>query len=157
MLAARGRCWPSARGLPEEKDGDRLDLSRMASDQLKPSPPTEVPGLPGSLEVSRSACAPKLTRLAKEGDAGGWSVARAGSSSSITAGSSPKLFLNSGELEAEEVATLARRWLWNAAMGEVWEPALVLNPRAVIEVPRRCCCVAPGVVGTAVDGGEEER
>lgn len=38
MLAERGRAELEANGLPDEKDGDRLLLSRMASDQLKPSP-----------------------------------------------------------------------------------------------------------------------
>lgn len=37
MLAERGRVAPWANGLPEEKEGERLDLSRRASDQLKPS------------------------------------------------------------------------------------------------------------------------
>jgi len=71
-------------------------------------PPPEAVGLPPPL-TSRKACAPKLTRRANEGDAGGCMVARVSSSSSITAGSSPKLFLKSGEPEAEEVAMLARR------------------------------------------------
>lgn len=38
MLAERGRTPPWWKGLPEEKEGERLDLSRIASDQLKPSP-----------------------------------------------------------------------------------------------------------------------
>jgi len=38
MLAERGRVAFEAKGLPDEKDGDRLVLSRMASDQLNPSP-----------------------------------------------------------------------------------------------------------------------
>lgn len=39
MLAERGRVALEAKGLPDENDGERLLLSRMASDQLKPSPP----------------------------------------------------------------------------------------------------------------------
>lgn len=38
MLAERGRVELEANGLPDENDGERLLLSRMASDQLKPSP-----------------------------------------------------------------------------------------------------------------------
>jgi len=108
ILAERGRVELEANGLPDENDGERLLLSRMASDQLKPSPPPEAAGLPPPL-TSRNACAPKLTRRANEGDAGGCMVARVWSSSSITAGSSPKLFLKSGEPEADDVAMLARR------------------------------------------------
>ncbi len=37
MLAERGRP-PWLKGFPDEKEGDRLDLSRRDSDQLKPSP-----------------------------------------------------------------------------------------------------------------------
>lgn len=41
MLADRGRVAPGPNGLPEENDGERLDLSLRASDQLKPSPATK--------------------------------------------------------------------------------------------------------------------
>lgn len=141
------------KGLPEEKDGERLVLSRSASDQLKPSPPPEAPGLPPSL-TSLRACAPKLTRLANEGEGGAFIVLRAGSSSSITAGSSPKLFLKSGELDTEDVATLARRCSPKPGKGD-WLEGLVVKPRAVIEVPLRCCGTV-GVEGTPAEGGEEE-
>jgi len=152
MLAERGRAVPWLKGLPEEKDGERLVLSRMASDQLKPSPPPEAPGLPPSL-TSLNACAPKLTRLAKEGEDGGLIVARAVSSSSSTAGSSPKLFLKSGELDTEDVATLARRCSPKAGKGD-WLEGFVVRPRAVIDAPRRCW--TEGVEGLPADGGEED-
>jgi hypothetical protein len=58
--------------------------------------------------------------------------------------------LNSGELEVDEVATLARRCRWKALKGEVCPDGLVVNPRAVIEVPRRCC----GTLGA--DGADAE-
>lgn len=38
MLEARGREVLEANGLPVENEGDRLLRSRMASDQLNPSP-----------------------------------------------------------------------------------------------------------------------
>jgi hypothetical protein len=38
VLTERGLVAPCVNGFPEEKDGERLDLSRRASDQLKPSP-----------------------------------------------------------------------------------------------------------------------
>lgn len=37
ILAERVRLAPCVNGLPEENDGERLDLSRRASDQLNPS------------------------------------------------------------------------------------------------------------------------
>ena len=37
VLVARVRLAPWLYGLPEENDGERLDLSRRASDQLNPS------------------------------------------------------------------------------------------------------------------------
>jgi len=108
LLTARGRPPPCVNGLPEENEGERLDLSRSASDQLKPSPPVAEPGLE-PIFTSRIACAPKLTLLAKDGEGGCPIACGDASSSSMTAGSSPKLFLNSGELDAEDVAMLARR------------------------------------------------
>jgi hypothetical protein len=118
-------------------------------------PPPEAPGLAPIL-TSLRAWAPKLTRRANEGDAGGLIVARVVSSSSSTAGSSPKLFLNSGELETEEdVATLALRWSPKAPLKGDWFEGFVVKPRAVIEVPRRCC-VLIGVAGTAEAGGEDD-
>jgi hypothetical protein len=77
-------------------------------DEGRLPPPVAEPGLE-PIFTSRIACAPKLTLLAKDGEGGCPIVAGVGSSSSMTAGSSPKLFLNSGELDAVEVAMLARR------------------------------------------------
>jgi len=106
-----------ARGFADdEKEGERLVLSRRASDQLKPSPPPDPPMLP--CLTSLRACAPKLIRRANEGDGGGIIAAFVESSSSNTAGSSPKLFLNSGEPVPDEVDTLACRCLAKAVKGD---------------------------------------
>jgi len=105
-----------ANGLAEEeKEGERLVLSRSASDQLKPSPPP--PEVPPPF-TSRRACAPKLTRLANEGETGVLIAALVESPSSMTAASSVKLFLNSGEPEPDEVDMLARRCLAKAVKGD---------------------------------------
>ena len=194
MLADLLRAGVEANGFAdEEKEGDRLVLSRRASDQLKPSPVDMVsidswavvrcletrlwtgstgytasmfwrsgmesgfgragdrprplplavtalegpggggedpPGAEFSFQVKREdegrlpppvpavlllplpcftslrACAPKLIRRAKEGETGVF-IGTFASSSSMTAGSSPKLFLNSGEPVPDEVETLA--------------------------------------------------
>ena len=116
-------------------------------------PPPEAPGLPPNF-TSRKACAPKLTRLAKDGEDGGFIVARAESSSSKRTESSPKLFLNSGELETEDDATLARRCSPKAGKGD-WFDGFVVRPRAVIETPLRCWGTV-GVVGTPGEGGEDD-
>lgn len=55
-------------------------------------------------------------------------------SSSIVAGSSPKLFRNSGEPELVEVEMLARLCLANALYGEVL--LLPASPSVVIDIPR---------------------
>jgi len=81
-------------------------------------------------------------------------AARDVSSSSSTAGSSPKLFLKSGELDTEDVATLARRCNPNAVKGD-WFEGFVVKPRAVIEVPLRCWGTE-GFGGTPGEGGDEE-
>jgi hypothetical protein len=98
-----------------------------------------APGLPGLLLrlTSRNACAPKLSLL-PNGEAGLFMPDFPPSSSSSTAGSSPKLFLNSGDPEVEEVATLARLCLANAPYGEACPCVEVVKPRAVMDVPRRC-------------------
>jgi hypothetical protein len=115
-----------------------------------------APGLPGPFPclTSRRACAPKLRRLPRGELFGGLFGA---SSSSMTAGSSPKLLRNSGEPD-DEVATEALLCLANAAKGEfcVWpEGDVVVSPRAVIEVPLRCW----GGLGdgcTADEGGDDD-
>jgi hypothetical protein len=127
--------------VPDAARRDRVELSESSfsverREEEGRLPPPEAPGLPPSL-TSLNACAPKLTRLAKEGEDGGFIVARAVSSSSSTAGSSPKLFLKSGELDTEDVATLARRCSPKAGKGD-WLEGFVVRPRAVIEAPRRC-------------------
>jgi len=139
-LADLLRAWPGVKGFAaEEKEGERLVLSRSASDQLKPSPPLDAPTLP--CLTSLRACAPKLIRRANDGEAGVLRGALAGSSSSTTAGSSPKLFLNSGEPVLDAVDTLACRCLANAVKGDCSGVA-PLRPRPLVEVemdrPRRC-------------------
>jgi len=144
ILAGRVR---AAKGFVlEEKEGDRFVLSRRASDQLNPSPPV-LPTLPPCL-TSLRACAPKLTRLANDGETGGLT----GTSvvSSMTAASSPKLFLNSGEPEPEEVAMLARRCFAKAMNGEDWVGLVPLRPTVVTELPRW------GGGGATAEGGEDE-
>jgi len=137
-----------ANGLAEEEnDGDRfLVLSRSASDQLNPSPPPDAPILLPVL--SRRACAPKLIRRPSDGDAGVFSGTDIRSSSSITAGSSPKLFRNSGEAEPVEVEMLARRCFANALNGEVL--LLPARPSDVMDMPRFCASAGKE------DGTEEE-
>ena len=102
-------------------------------------PPLDAPMLP--CLTSLRACAPKLIRRANDGEAGVLRGALAGSSSSTTAGSSPKLFLNSGEPVLDAVDTLACRCLANAVKGDCSEVA-PLRPRPLVEVemdrPRRC-------------------
>jgi hypothetical protein len=97
-------------------------------------PPPDAPILLPAL--SRIACAPKLTRRANEGEAGVVAGTGIRSSSSITAGSSPKLFRNSGEPEPFEVEILARRCLAKALYGEVL--LLPASPSAVMDMPRFC-------------------
>jgi len=137
-----------ANGLADdENEGDRfLVLSRSASDQLKPSPPPDDPILPPAL--SRRACAPKLIRLPKDGDAGVVNGPCIRSSSSITAGSSPKLFRNSGEPEPLVVEMLARRCLAKALYGEVLL-LLLPRPRVVMDMPRLCA-------GAGTEDGTED-
>ena len=79
-------------------------------------PPPDPPLLP--CFTSLRACAPKLIRRANEGEAGGFIGTFEESSSSMTAASSLKLFLNSGEPGADEVETLASRCLANALKGD---------------------------------------
>jgi hypothetical protein len=88
--------------------GKREDEGRL--------PPPDPPMLP--CLTSLRACAPKLIRRANEGDGGGIIAAFVESSSSNTAGSSPKLFLNSGEPVPDEVDTLACRCLAKAVKGD---------------------------------------
>lgn len=95
-------------------------------------PPPDAPILLPAL--SRRACAPKLIRRPSEGDAGVFKGTCIRSSSSITAGSSPKLFRNSGEPEPFEVEILARRCLANALYGEVLLPPA--RPRVDMDMPR---------------------
>lgn len=111
-----------------------FSTSVKREDEGRLPPPVAEPGLEPIL-TSLNACAPKLTLLAKDGDGGCPMACVDVSSSSITAGSSPKLFLKSGELEADEVAMLARRW--KAEKG-VWPEGLVVRPSPVMEVPLRC-------------------
>ena len=151
----RPRLLPAVLAVP---DAARHDGVAFAESSLRVErradegrlPPPEAPGLPPSL-TSLRACAPKLTRLANDGEEGGFDAV---SSSSRTAGSSPKLFLNSGELETEEEARLARRCRPNAGKGDGLAFGFLVNPRAVIEVPLRCW--TEGVVGTAAEGGDED-
>lgn len=111
-LKDRPRLLPIVLAVPDATLRDGVAFSEFSSKVKREDegrlPPPEATGLPPPL-TSRNACAPKLTRRANEGDAGGCMVARVWSSSSITAGSSPKLFLKSGEPEADDVAMLARR------------------------------------------------
>lgn len=87
--------------------------------------------------TSLSACAPKLNRRANDGLEGGWSAALGESSSSITAGSSPKLFRNCGVSDPDDVETLARRCLAKALKEEDWLGLLEESPSA-IEMERGC-------------------
>jgi hypothetical protein len=111
--------------------GKREDEGRL--------PPPDAPTLP--CLTSLRACAPKLIRRANDGEAGGLIRAFVESSSSITAGSSPKLFLNSGEPVPDEVDTLACRCLANAVKGDC-SGLLPVRPRPLVEVeteaPRVC-------------------
>lgn len=128
-----------------------FSTSVKREDEGRLPPPGAEPGLEPIL-TSLKACAPKLTLLAKDGD-GGCPIACVDvSSSSMTAGSSPKLFLKSGELEAVEVAMLARRW--KAEKG-AWPEGLVVRPSPVMEVPLRWW-VLLGFEDVFVEGGEDE-
>ena len=111
-------------------------------------PPPDAPILLPAL--SRRACAPKLTRRAKDGEAGVFNGTCMVASSSITAGSSPKLFRNSGEPEPFEVEMLARRCLANALYGEV----LLLPPRPSVVIDMLRFCGGAGTeAGTEVEIG----
>lgn len=79
-------------------------------------PPPPGPPVLGPF-TSRRACAPKLTRRANDGETGVFIGTFVESPSSMTAGSSPKLFLNSGEPEPDDVDTLARRCFAKAVNG----------------------------------------
>jgi len=128
---------PEAKGaVPDEKEGDRFVLSRRASDQLKPSPPPAGPPTLLPCLTSLKACAPKLTLLAKDGENGG-PVGAVESPSSKTAGSSPKLLRNSGEPDAEEVETLARRCFAKAVNGDPDVGLFPPKPNVEIDSPRR--------------------
>ena len=74
------------------------------------------PLLPPCL-TSLNACAPKLSLLPKEGDAGVFMGGLTASSSSMTARSSSKLLRKPGDVDPV-VAKLARLCLANAAYGE---------------------------------------
>ena len=108
-------------------------------------PPPDAPILLPAL--SRRACAPKLIRLPKEGDAGVFKGTGIRSSSSITAVSSPKLFRNSGEPDPFEVDMLARLCLAKALKGEVL--LFPDRPSVVMDMPRFCA-------GAGTEDGTEE-
>jgi hypothetical protein len=112
-------------------------------------PPPDAPILLPAL--SRRACAPKLIRRPREGDAGVFRGTCILSSSSITAGSSPKLFRNSGEPEPLEVEMLARLCLANALYGELLLPPA--RPSVVMDMPRLCAGAGTEDV-TGVELGE---
>ena len=79
-------------------------------------------------------------------------MARDVSSSSITAGSSPKLFRKSGEPEPDEVDTLALRCFANALYGEDKTGLLPERPSAC-DSALRCCGPWPPAPAV-VDEGE---
>ena len=91
------------------------------------------PPLPPCL-TSLRACAPKLSLLPKEGDAGVFKGGLIASSSSIIARSSSKLLRRPGDVDPV-VAKLALLCLANALYGDDG-PLLVLRPRAM-DIPRR--------------------
>lgn len=101
-------------GDAEDSLGAAFSFTTEREDEGRLPPPPEVP-LPFT---SRRACAPKLTRLANEGEAGVFIGTFVVSPSSMTAASSVKLFLNSGEPEPDEVDMLARRCLAKAVKGD---------------------------------------
>jgi hypothetical protein len=103
--------------------GKREDEGRL--------PPPDPPVL--LCLTSLRACAPKLIRRANEGEAGVFMGALVESYSSMTAGSSPKLFLNSGEPVPDEVDTLACLCLANAVKGEV-SGLPPVRPRPLVDV-----------------------
>jgi hypothetical protein len=78
-----------------------FQAKREGEGRLPPPDP-----LPPPCFTSLRACAPKLIRRANEGELGAFAWALV-ASSSITAGSSLKLFLNSGEPVPDEVDALA--------------------------------------------------
>ena len=118
IAGGRPRSLPGVLAFPEETGREGVLFSLFSSKvERKLEGRLPAPGLPGLLPclTSRNACAPKLSLRPKEVDEFGGALAV--SSSSITAGSSPKLFLNSGEPEADDVARLARRCLAKALKG----------------------------------------
>ena len=114
-----------------------------------PAPPEPLPCL-----TSRRACAPKLTRRANDGLTGVFTRTLDWSSSSTTAGSSPKLFRYSGDPEPEEVATLARRCLAKAVNGLFGFGLLPPRPTVVSDI--RFGAEVDVVVGIVAVGGEED-
>jgi hypothetical protein len=102
-------------------------VKREGEGRLPPPDP-----LPPPCFTSLRACAPKLIRRANEGELGGFGWAFV-ASSSITAGSSPKLFLNSGEPVLDEVDTLAWRCFANALKGDC-SGLTPRRPRPLVEV-----------------------
>ena len=101
-------------GVAEDSLGAAFSFKTKREEEGRLPPPPEVP----PPFTSRRACAPKLTRLANEGETGVFIGTLDVSPSSVTAASSGKLFLNSGEPEPDEVETLARRCLAKAVKGD---------------------------------------